>query len=265
MNLSLYLLTVLIWGTTWIAIKLQMGPVAITLSIAYRFALAALVLFAVLLLGRRLQRLDARGQRLCMAQGVCLFCLNFICFYTASQWIPSGLVAVVFSTATLWNALNARLWFGQRIASNVMAGGGLGLLGLGLLFWPELVGHQATPETFYGLGLALLGTLCFSTGNMLSSLQQKAGIRPLTGNAWSMLYGTLILLALCLFQGVPLNFDWSARYVGSLLYLAIPGSVIGFTAYLTLVGRMGPDRAAYCTVLFPVVALNISAFAEGYR
>lgn len=84
MNLSLYLLTVLIWGTTWIAIKLQMGPVAITLSIAYRFALAALVLFAVLLLGRRLQRLDARGQRLCMAQGVCLFCLNFICFYTAA-------------------------------------------------------------------------------------------------------------------------------------------------------------------------------------
>ncbi|HCL4007917.1 DMT family transporter [Pseudomonas aeruginosa] len=265
MNLSLYLLTVLIWGTTWIAIKLQMGPVAITLSIAYRFALAALVLFAVLLLGRRLQRLDARGQRLCMAQGVCLFCLNFICFYTASQWIHSGLVAVVFSTATLWNALNARLWFGQRIAPNVMAGGGLGLLGLGLLFWPELVGHQATPETFYGLGLALLGTLCFSTGNMLSSLQQKVGIRPLTGNAWSMLYGTLILLALCLFQGVPLSFDWSARYVGSLLYLAIPGSVIGFTAYLTLVGRMGPDRAAYCTVLFPVVALNISAFAEGYR
>lgn len=265
MNLSLYLLTVLIWGTTWIAIKLQMGPVAITLSIAYRFALAALVLFAVLLLGRRLQRLDARGQRLCMAQGACLFCLNFICFYTASQWIPSGLVAVVFSTATLWNALNARLWFGQRIAPNVMAGGGLGLFGLGLLFWPELAGRQATPETFYGLGLALLGTLCFSTGNMLSSLQQRAGIRPLTGNAWSMLYGTLILLALCLVQGVPLNFDWSARYVGSLLYLAIPGSVIGFTAYLTLVGRMGPDRAAYCTVLFPVVALNISAFVEGYR
>ena len=254
----------LIWGTTWIAIKLQMGPVAITLSIAYRFALAALVLFAVLLLGRRLQRLDARGQRLCMAQGVCLFCLNFICFYTASQWIPSGLVAVVFSTATLWNALNARLWFGQRIASNVMAGGGLGLLGLGLLFWPELVGHQATPETFYGLGLALLGTLCFSTGNMLSSLQQKAGIRPLTGNAWSMLYGTLILLALCLFQGVPLNFDWSARYVGSLLYLAIPGSVDRLHRLPDPGRAHGPDRAAYCTVLFPVVALNISAFAEGY-
>lgn len=65
--------------------------------------------------------------------------------------------------------------------------------------------------------------------------------------------------------GRAAEFRLSARYVGSLLYLAIPGSVIGFTAYLTLVGRMGPDRAAYCTVLFPVVALNISAFAEGYR
>ena len=101
MNLSLYLLTVLIWGTTWIALKLQLGEVAIPLSIAYRFTLAAVVLFAVLLLSRRLQRLDRRGQLLCLAQGLCLFCLNFMCFYTASQWIPSGLIAVIFSTATL--------------------------------------------------------------------------------------------------------------------------------------------------------------------
>ncbi|MBB1607725.1 MULTISPECIES: DMT family transporter [Pseudomonas] len=265
MNLSLYLLTVLIWGTTWIAIKLQVGEVAIALSIAYRFALAALVLFAILLLSRRLQPLGRRGQALCLAQGLCLFCVNFLCFYTASQWIPSGLIAVVFSTATLWNALNARIFFGQRIAPNVAGGGALGLLGLALLFWPELTGHAASRETFYGLGLALLGTLCFSAGNLLSSLQQKAGLRPLSTNAWGMLYGALILLAICLVQGVPFTFDGSARYVGSLLYLAIPGSVIGFTAYLTLVGRMGPERAAYCTVLFPVVALNVSAFMEGYQ
>ncbi|MEP9317166.1 DMT family transporter [Pseudomonas sp. LABIM340] len=265
MNLSLYLLTVLIWGTTWIAIKLQVGVVAIPLSIAYRFSLAALVLFALLLVSRRLQPLGRRGQAICFAQGLCLFCVNFLCFYTASQWIPSGLVAVVFSTATLWNALNARVFFGQRIAPNVMGGGAFGLAGLALLFWPELSGHQATRETFYGLGLALLGTLCFSAGNLLSSLQQKAGLRPLSTNAWGMLYGSLILLAICLVQGVPLTFDSSPQYVWSLLYLAIPGSVIGFTAYLTLVGRMGPERAAYCTVLFPVVALNVSAFAEGYQ
>lgn len=265
MNISLYLLTVLIWGTTWIAIKWQVGVVAIPLSIAYRFALAALVLFAILLLSRRLQKLDRRGQLLCLAQGACLFCINFICFYTASQWVPSGLIAVVFSTATLWNALNARVFFGQRIAANVMLGGALGLSGLVLLFWPELVGHTASRETLTGLALCLVGTLCFSAGNMLSSLQQKAGLRPLTTNAWGMFYGASLLALGCMLSGTPLSMDWSPLYLGSLLYLAIPGSVIGFTAYLTLVGRMGPERAAYCTVLFPVVALNVSAVFEGYQ
>ncbi|MBC3954746.1 DMT family transporter [Pseudomonas triticifolii] len=265
MNLSLYLLTVLIWGTTWIALKLQLGEVAIPVSIVYRFALAALVLFAILLISKRLQPVNRRGQLICLAQGVCLFCVNFMCFLTASQWIPSGLIAVVFSTATLWNALSARVFFRQKIASNVLTGGALGLLGLGFLFWPELSGHGASHQTLIGLGLALLGTLCFSAGNMLSSMQQKAGLRPLTTNAWGMFYGAAILCVYCLLSGTPFTFEWNGRYIGSLLYLVIPGSVIGFTAYLTLVGRMGPERAAYCTVLFPVVALNISAWVEGYQ
>ena len=265
MNLFLYVLTVLIWGTTWIALKLQLGVVAIPVSIVYRFGLAALVLFAVLLLSRKLQVMNKRGHLICLAQGLCLFCVNFMCFLTASQWVPTGLIAVVFSTATLWNALNARVFFKQKIARNVVAGGALGLLGLALLFWPELSGHTATPQTLLGLGLALIGTMCFSAGNMLSSLQQKAGLKPLTTNAWGMLYGASMLAVYCAFNGIPFDMEWNTRYIGSLLYLVIPGSVIGFTAYLTLVGRMGPERAAYCTVLFPLVALNVSAFVEGYQ
>lgn len=265
MNISLYLLTVLIWGTTWIALKLQLGDVAIPVSIVYRFGLAALILFAMLLFSGKLQPVNRRGQLICLAQGLCLFCVNFMCFLHASQWIPSGLVAVVFSTSTLWNALNARIFFRQKIARNVVTGGALGLVGLAFLFWPQLAGHGASHETLIGLGLALLGTLCFSAGNMLSSVQQKAGLRPLTTNAYGMLYGAAMLSVYCLISGTPFTFEWNTRYIGSLLYLVIPGSVIGFTAYLTLVGRMGPERAAYCTVLFPVVALNVSAFAEGYQ
>ncbi|WP_312934104.1 DMT family transporter [Pseudomonas sp.] len=265
MNLFLYALTVLIWGTTWIALKMQLGTVEIAVSIVYRFALAALILFAVLLFSRRLQPMNRRGHLICVAQGLCLFCLNFVCFLNASQWIPSGLVAVVFSTATLWNALNARLFLGQRIEANVMAGGGVGLLGLGLMFWPELADHGAGTQTLLGLGLALCGTLCFSAGNLLSSQQQRAGLKPMTTNAWGMFYGASMLGSYCLVTGVPFSVDWSARYLGSLLYLVIPGSVIAFTAYLSLVGRLGPQRAAYCTVLFPVVALNVSAVAEGYQ
>lgn len=264
MNLGLYALTVLIWGTTWLALKLQLGVVPIAVSIVYRFALAAVILFVVLLASRRLQKLDRRAHLRCAAQGLCLFCVNFLCFCYASQWVASGLIAVVFSTATLWNALNARWLFGQKILPNVVGGGVLGLVGLGLLFWPELR-HPANSQTWLGLSLALFGTLCFSAGNMLSSLQQKAGFRPLSTNAWGMLYGAIMLGIYCLVSGTPFVFEWNARYIGALLYLVIPGSVIGFTAYLTLVGRMGPERAAYCTVLFPLVALNVSVFAEGYQ
>jgi drug/metabolite transporter (DMT)-like permease len=109
MNIILYVLVVLIWGTTWIALKWQLGIVAIPLSIAYRFALAALVLFALLIWKRQLVRPRGVAIRLVAAQGVCLFCLNFVCFLNASETLPSGLVAVVFSTSTLWNALLARV------------------------------------------------------------------------------------------------------------------------------------------------------------
>lgn len=265
MNTFLYFLVVAVWGTTWIAIKMQLGSVAIPLSIAYRFGLAALVLFLFLALSGRLKRPPANALKLLLAQGLCLFCLNFLCFYYASQWIPSGLVAVVFSSAPLWNAINGRLFLGRAITPQVMGGALLGMCGILALFWPEMQHHALGRDTWLGLGLALAGTLCFSIGNLLSSALQARGLTPLVTNAWAMLVGTVILLTGILLGGVPLTMDWQPTYLAALLYLAIPGSVIGFTAYLMLVGRIGPDRAAYSTVLFPVVSLNISAWLEGYQ
>ena len=264
MTAGLYLLTVAIWGTTWIALKWQLGEVAPLASIAYRFALAALVLFVGLWLSGKLQRLRWSDQRWCMVQGLCLFCLNFLCFYTATQWIASGLVAVIFSTASVWNALAAKVVHGRPLSSRVLLAGALGVAGLGLLLAPQWQASSFTAQSALGVLLACLGTLCFSVGNLVSAHQQANGIRPLTSNAWGMLYGTVLLVLIGLLAQVPFTLEWTPRYLGALFYLAIPGSVIGFTAYLTLVGRLGPERAAYCTVLFPVVALNISAWLEGY-
>jgi drug/metabolite transporter (DMT)-like permease len=261
----LYALTVAIWGTTWIALKLQLGSVPIAWSIAWRFALAAAVLFAWLAVRGRL-RLPRREVRwLVAAQGLCLFCVNFICFLNASRTIASGLVAVVFSTATLWNALGARLVFQRALTPTIVGGGALGLGGLLLMFWPELARHGASADTWRGLAFALAGTLCFSCGNLLSARMQALGETPVLTNAWGMGVGTLVLVAGCALAGVPMAFDTSPTYVGAWLYLAIPGSVVGFTAYLMLVGRLGPERAAYCTVLFPLVALAISSVVEDYR
>lgn len=265
MNPFLYLLTVLIWGSTWIAIKWQLGVVPAPVSIAYRFWIAAVVLLLILVAMRKQVRPPTNAWRYLLAQGLALFCCNFLCFYYASQWVPSGLVAVVFSTAPLWNSINGRLFLGRPVQPQVILGALLGLAGIAMLFLPQMTGHWGDGGMLLGLGLALLGTLFFSTGNLLSSRMQALGLTPWLTNTWAMFFGAGILTVAGLLLGLSFDIEPTARYVGSLLYLAIPGSVIGFTAYLLLVGRLGPERAAYCTVLFPVVALTISTVFEGYR
>jgi drug/metabolite transporter (DMT)-like permease len=265
MNIFLYLLTVLIWGTTWIAITFQLGTVPAPVSIAYRFWLAAAVLMAFLLVTRRPLCPPRRAWPYLFAQGIALFCLNFLCFYYASQWVTSGLEAVVFSTAPLWNAINGRIFLGRPIRRQVMMGALLGLCGIVLLFAPQMAGHWHDGKVLMGLALTLGGTLCFSCGNLLSSRMQSLGLTPWLTNTWAMLIGSTTLGVAAFALGMPFALDPSPRYLGALLYLAIPGSVIGFTAYLLLVGRIGPDRAAYSTVLFPIVALTISTIYEGYH
>lgn len=265
MNIFLYLLTVLIWGTTWIAITFQIGVVPAPVSIAYRFWLAAAVLMGFLLATRKPWWPPRQAWRYLFAQGLALFCLNFLCFYYASQWITSGLEAVVFSTAPIWNAINGRIFLGRPIRRQVMMGALLGLTGIVLLFSPQMAGHWNDSKVMMGLALTLGGTLCFSCGNLLSSRMQSLGLTPWLTNTWAMLIGSTTLGVAALALGMPFALEPSTRYVGALLYLAIPGSVIGFTAYLLLVGRIGPDRAAYSTVLFPIVALTISTIYEGYH
>ncbi|HMG51224.1 MAG TPA: DMT family transporter [Inquilinus sp.] len=262
MTAALYLLVVLIWGTTWIAIHYQIGPVAVELSILYRFALATVVMFALLLVTRRFERLRARDHLVCLGQGLALFSGNFLLIYHASAWVPSGLVAVAFSTGSIWTAVFSWVALGQKLSPRVIAGGLVGLAGLWLLFGIDPA--RLDLDMLYGLGLALAGTMGFACGNVFAVIHRRRGLTPWTTTAWGMLYGTLILVAVVLAEGQPWRFDPAPAYVGALLYLAIPGSVIAFLAYLTLVGRIGADKAAYSTVLFPLVALNASALFEGY-
>lgn len=265
MNLLLYFVTVLIWGTTWIAIKWQLGIVAPPVSIALRFFCAALVLFVLLRLVRRPILPPRAAWPFLAAQALALFCLNFLCFYYAEGIVPSGLVAVVFSTAPLLNAINGRLFMGRPLRMSAIVGALIGLAGIGCLFAQQMAGHTGDRGMWLGLFISFLGTLSFSAGNLLSSRMQTMGLHPIATNAWAMLIGATVLTVGSLLAGLRFEPELSVRYLGALAYLAVPGSVIGFTAYLMLVGRIGPDRAAYCTVLFPIVALAVSTVFEGYR
>ncbi|WP_449548932.1 DMT family transporter [Lelliottia amnigena] len=264
MNALLYGLVVLIWGTTWIAIFLQQGPVAAPVSIFWRFAVASATIMIVLLALGRLRKMVLRDHLFCMVQGSCVFCFNFWCFYTAAAYINTGLESVIFSMAVLYNAINSFIFFGQRPPARFGIAAVLGMLGIITLFWDDLLASGWSQELLLGIGLSALGTYGFSLGNMISLRHQRNGLETMTTNAWAMTYGTLVMGAIALIRGDNFTPEWTVSYMGALLYLAIFGSVIAFGAYFTLVGRIGAGKAAYSTLLFPLVALSISTIYEGY-
>lgn len=264
MTVFLYIATVLIWGSTWLAIYFQLGSVDIVVSVFYRFALAALILFPILLWLRKIQLGSLKDQGFFVLQGLCLFSINFLCFYQATHYIQSGLISVIFSLATLYNAVNNRLFFKVHIQAYVVLASLLGVSGLLILFTAQIQWDASLEQTLTGVILAALGTYCFSLGNMISARHSKQGLSPLTTNAWAMSYGAIFLCLLVVSQGYELAWDDRPVYMWSLLYLSIFGTIVGFTTYLTLVARLGANRAAYATVVFPVIALSLSSLYEGY-
>src|SRR5262249_2898487 len=198
-------------------------------------------------------------------QGLLLFCLNYVLFYWAAADLVSGLLAVCFSTMTVMNIVIGALLFRRRVDPIVAVAALLGLVGLALVFWPELAHVELSGKAAIGLALSLGGTVSASLGNMVTVRHKAAGVPVVQGNTIGMAYGTLFSFAIVLARGIPLQFDGSSGYVGSLLYLSLFATVLGFGCYLTLVQRIGPDRAAYTTVLFPLVALAVSTVLENYH
>lgn len=267
MNLCLYLSVVLIWGTTWIAIYAQQAASggSVGAAVFWRFIVASLVMLAALKAMRRLRALTPRDHLFCLLQGCCVFGFNFLCFYHAAAWINSGLESVIFSMAVLYNALNGWLFFRQRPSLRLLPAAALGAGGMVALFWRDLHGSEASAQLLWGIGLSALGTLGFSLGNMISLRHQRLQRDVLTTNSYAMLYSALAMALVTLLQGESLRPVWNRQWLGAVAYLAIFGSVIGFGAYFTLVGRIGASQAAYSTLLFPLVALGLSTLYEGYQ
>ncbi|ABC21339.1 hypothetical protein F11_02745 [Rhodospirillum rubrum F11] len=265
MSVILFCVVVLCWGFTWFGIHLQLGTIAPEVSILWRFLLAAIVLAFGLAASGRFKPAPLAHHPWFALLGLCLFSTNFVLMYSATQYIASGIVSVVFCMATVFNAANQWLFLKRVPAVRTVGGALIGIAGIALLFGESFLHVEASADTALGVALALGGTYVFSLGNLVSLRATASGTDLPNAVVRAMAWGSVFLALFVLARGVPFAMDWSARYVGSLLYLAIPGSVIGFTAYLSLVSRIGPDRAAYSAVLFPVVALTVSTLFEGYQ
>lgn len=262
---SLYLASVLIWGSTWYAIKFQLGVVAPEVSLVYRFALAAIILLSFCALTGRSLKYSLRQHWFIALQGLFLFSSNYLVFYWATGLLTSGIVALMFSTVILMNIVNGAIFMRLAVSRRVILGACFGIAGIALIFWAELGAVDNNADTWRGLWMCLLATFFASIGNIISARNQKNGIPVIQTNAWGMGYGALVMLAYALVSGVSFNYDPGFSYSVSLIYLSVFGSILAFGFYLTLVGRIGADKAAYAAVLFPVIALGLSTIFENYQ
>ncbi|MBO67150.1 MAG: EamA family transporter [Acidiferrobacteraceae bacterium] len=261
----LYCGVVFIWGSTWFAIRFQVETVAPELSLVYRFGIAAMLLLVWCKIRGLKMPTGLKNHVLCLILGISLFSFNYLFFYLAALKLTTGLLAVIFSTMTVMNILNGAVILRHSLDLRVTLGAVFGLAGICLVFLPELISLDRREGVVSAVLLSILATYLASLGNITSSYNQTSGIDVIPGNALAMLYGTFIMALYSWIAQTSINFDSSFHYIASLLYLSLFGSALAFTWYLTLIGRIGPERAAYATVLMPVVALVISTLFEDYQ
>ena len=264
-NALLYVVTVLIWGSSWLAIKYQLGSVDPMVSVAYRFMLASALSWLYCRFSGRLMRYSLRDHGFMFLQGASLFALNYWLFYLSELTLTSGLAAVIFSTIVVMNMMNGVLFLKNRLELRVVLGAGIGLFGIIVVFWPEVTDFESGSENLFAVSLAVLATLLASLGNIASARNQRKGIPVVQANTFGMTYGALLMLVLSWATGREFTFEVTLPYVSSLVFLSIFASIIAFWSYLTLLGRVGVERAAYATLFFPLVALGFSTVFEDYQ
>ena len=267
--IAAFVVTALVWGSTWLVIKGQIGPVPPSWSVTWRFAGAALGMFALGLVRGdiRLGALVPERPVLIHAGliGVSLFCANFQFVYRAESHLTSGLVAVVFALLLLPNAVFSRIFLGTPVTRGFALGSAIALSGIVLLMIAEYRTGPAGSDVPLGAAMTGLALLCASTGNVLQAAQVVRRVPAAMLLAWAFLIGAVVDFALAWVLSGPPVFDWSPVYMGSVAYLALIGSVLTFPLYNLLLREMGPGRAAYNGVVVPVVAMLLSTAFEGYR
>ena len=261
---SLFLITVAIWGTTWIAIKFQIAAVAPELGVALRFSIAAVVVLALCLARGIRLAVPARTHALLAVTGVLGFCVSYLFVYHAERFIVSGLVAVGYAAAPLVNLLLARLLLRTPFSRPVALGGVLGLAGIALIFWPEFSRLQAGGPLLAGAVLTAGAVLASCLANIGMARAQGAGVKGWAPLGIAMAWGAAAAWLPALLFGRPFTVAASWPFALSLAYLALAGSVLAFAAYYSLLGKVGPARAAYVGVMSTIVALMVSALFEGY-
>ena len=261
-----FIIFTLIWGSTWIVIRDQLGSVSPHWSVTYRFVIAATAMALLAKVKGESLSLGRDGLIAALVIGVTQFCINFNSVYLAERHITSGLVATVFALLLIPNALLARIFLGHRVNGNFIIGSAIAVAGIALLFAHEFrLGRAGSDAVGIGLALTMVGLLGASSANVYQAMD-RARRHPLTSLlAWSMAIGALLDAIIALSVAGPPTFDTRPSYIAGLLYLALAASALAFSLYFPVVRKIGPAKAAYSSVMVPIIAMALSTAFEGYR
>lgn len=264
MNVILFFITTLIWGSTWLAIQYQLGEVSPLWSLIYRFGFAAVILLTYCFLRQESLLFNKKQHAWIAFQAFFMFFLNYVLFYFASDYFISGIVATIFAILIIMNIINGRIFLKNTIELKTVIGALVGISGLICVVWSEVLRleDQDGWTIFEGLALSIGATMSASLGQIVFMTNVKRGLPVIQINALGYAYGSFFTLIVALIFGHIPTFDWSWTYISSLVYLSFFGTVIAFLAYLTLAKRIGPEKSAYAFVLLPIIAMGLSSLFE---
>jgi len=261
-NFILFGITLFCWSPTWYVIKFQLGYVDPLVSVFYRFLVASIIIFIYLIIKKKNLKFSLDHHVWFLFFGICLYSLNYIFFYLSNTYLISAFPAIVFSTVVIMNILGETFYFKKKASLKTLIGATVGMIGVIIIFNDEIFDFSLNNGTHVGLFLALFGTLCASTGNMIHQRNLNHNFPLIETIAYAMLYGSLVTLLITQIKGTELLFEYSFNYIASLAYLSIVGSIFAFIFYLRLLGKVGAGRAGYVGVVMPVLALLISTIFE---
>jgi drug/metabolite transporter (DMT)-like permease len=261
-----FVIVTLIWSTTWIVIRGQLGMVPPSWSVTYRFLVSGIVMLGWAKASGASLKLGREGQLFAILFGIAQFTFNFNFVYRAEAHITSGLVAVVFALLLVPNAILSRIFLRQRMTGRFIVGSIIAIAGLALLFLQEARAHPGgQAETLWGVGLTLAGVMSASTANVMQASTRARAMPMASLLGWGMLWGTTVNAVLAWVLTGPPVVDMRPSYLIGVAYLGVMASAIAFTLYFGLIRVIGPARAAYSSVIIPIIAMLISTFAEDYR
>jgi drug/metabolite transporter (DMT)-like permease len=261
-----FLLVTLIWGSTWIVIKGQLGIVPPSWSVSWRFLVGAAAMFAYAAMRRERLLLSGPAWGFAAVLGIAQFAFNFNFVYRAEQHITSGLVAVLFALLIVPNTLLGRLFLKTKVERRFLVGAAIAIAGVGLMILHEYRSAAiGASEVLLGTALTLAGVTSASTANVMQGTPFARAQSMVTMIAWAMLFGTLGNMVYAWITAGPPAIEPTAAYIGGVLYLGVVASAVTFPLYFNIICHIGPGQAAWSSVLIPIIAMGFSTVLEGYR